>query len=380
MNSKIIFDYSDQSNVLTLDKDSSTGKNVRNYMTGESVITDSLWGTKCECEDIPSYKYQMMSGAQKDISLSTFLNTAADVLENKQRLEYYCADSEFDSYCEERHFQYANLYGDFSGIKLRGKFEDMLEAIDDIMKLAEPLDLLMFSVSCIKQQNVIVELQLEYKDYFEDKLYFSSIAKKYPKLRLLATSVPQNQKWKNWYFFISGSHSTIIKTEVVHYERTMDDLSYYWGSSEYFENKAWFFEDFYFKPIEGNLSVYASLFNWSETLEYPTEFCGETIKKCWVGTTEYAKKAIIPDAVEFLKAYSFYDCKKLSEVKIIGVNKIVSKAFYNCKALKKVIVSDRLTKISDTAFVQCGKFTLEAPAGSYAEKYAEKHGIPFVAK
>lgn len=68
-------------------------------------------------------------------------------------------------------------------------------------------------------------------------------------------------------------------------------------------------------------------------------------------------------------------------------------AFASCKNLTKIVIPVAVEKIGANAFASAGKyvmvnmeyvtewpFVIQTPAGSYAETYAQKHNIPFVAE
>ena len=55
-------------------------------------------------------------------------------------------------------------------------------------------------------------------------------------------------------------------------------------------------------------------------------------------------------------------------------------AFNGCKMLTDIHIPSGSVKIEKTAFENCEKLTIHAPAGSYAETYAKENNIPFVAE
>lgn len=82
----------------------------------------------------------------------------------------------------------------------------------------------------------------------------------------------------------------------------------------------------------------------------------------------------------------FYDCSVLTEI-IIGENvrSIPEFAFaglggYNGDSpLERVVIPESVTAIADNAFDEDGNFTIYGSADSYAQQYAERNSIPFVA-
>ena len=63
-----------------------------------------------------------------------------------------------------------------------------------------------------------------------------------------------------------------------------------------------------------------------------------------------------------------------------GVKEIGYSAFYNCKSLASVTIPDSVTEIGWRAFEGCKKIVIRTPIGSFAETYAKKNKIPFVAE
>jgi hypothetical protein len=63
-----------------------------------------------------------------------------------------------------------------------------------------------------------------------------------------------------------------------------------------------------------------------------------------------------------------------------GTLRIGEDAANACTKLTSLTVPDSVTFIDGGAFYLCSKVKIKAPAGSYAETYAQKHNIPFVAE
>ena len=93
----------------------------------------------------------------------------------------------------------------------------------------------------------------------------------------------------------------------------------------------------------------------------------------WTKTAEVIKKEgyegniIIPETVV------------LNEV-TYRVTSIGERAFFRCDLLNFITIPNSVTFIDGGAFYLCSKVKIKAPAGSYAETYAQKHNIPFVAE
>ncbi len=84
---------------------------------------------------------------------------------------------------------------------------------------------------------------------------------------------------------------------------------------------------------------------------------------------------------------TFINCTSLETIVIPNkVTKIKYASFGNCTSLKEIHMTDSVTSIEDeedvelNVFSGCDDLTIYAPAGSYAESYAKKKNIPFVAE
>ena len=73
---------------------------------------------------------------------------------------------------------------------------------------------------------------------------------------------------------------------------------------------------------------------------------------------------------------SFYGCANLGYVCLTGENISLRRAFWSCKSLRAVYLSEGVTSIQKGEFSECHRqLTIYTPQGSYAQRYAEKHGI-----
>ena len=89
----------------------------------------------------------------------------------------------------------------------------------------------------------------------------------------------------------------------------------------------------------------------------------------------------LPKRLEKIGTASFSGCKSLTEIHIPDhVTTIDAGAFYGCTSLTNVSIPGSVTKIDGWAFHGCKHLTIHAPAGSYAQQYAEANGHPFVAR
>lgn len=115
------------------------------------------------------------------------------------------------------------------------------------------------------------------------------------------------------------------------------------------------------------------------------------------------KEIVIPDGVKNIGGWVFNGCSSLAEVTLPasllmignsafagcesltsiaipeGVTTIDQMAFKNCTKLKSITLPASVTEIAHNAFQGCKGRTIYAPAGSYAEAFAKKKKIPFVA-
>jgi hypothetical protein len=91
---------------------------------------------------------------------------------------------------------------------------------------------------------------------------------------------------------------------------------------------------------------------------------------------------VIPDSVTEINSCAFWGCESLASVAIPkGVAKIHDHAFCFCKSLVSAVLPESITSIHKSAFDGCNNsFEIHSAAGSYAEVYAKKNNIPFVAE
>ena len=88
----------------------------------------------------------------------------------------------------------------------------------------------------------------------------------------------------------------------------------------------------------------------------------------------------LPEELTRIRPQVFEGCIGLTSVRIPeSVTEIGWTAFANCKNLEYVWLPPAITDISLAAFVDCPRLTIHAPAGSYAEAFAKRAGIPFEA-
>ncbi len=88
----------------------------------------------------------------------------------------------------------------------------------------------------------------------------------------------------------------------------------------------------------------------------------------------------LPDGIAALEELVFADCSSLESVTIpAGVKLIGEYAFYGCTELRSATVLADEISFGMAVFEGCGELTVRGCAGSAAEAYAAKHGIPFAA-
>ncbi len=93
------------------------------------------------------------------------------------------------------------------------------------------------------------------------------------------------------------------------------------------------------------------------------------------------KRIVVPKGVKKIGSGAFFDCRSLTEVNISGqVKRINSYTFGGCDDLQILHLPKSVTAIHESAIGCNKKLTIYAPAGSYAERYAKKHNIAFVAE
>lgn len=90
------------------------------------------------------------------------------------------------------------------------------------------------------------------------------------------------------------------------------------------------------------------------------------------------KSVVIPDSIKTVGAYAFYGCTSLESATIpSSVTAIKAATFYGCANLIEITIPASVEKIAANAFNGCENLTIKAETGSYAETYANEHGITF---
>ena len=108
-------------------------------------------------------------------------------------------------------------------------------------------------------------------------------------------------------------------------------------------------------------------------LIYPNSFTDSGVTAVTLG---HDKNDEATDLI-MIETQSFMGCENLDTVAIGGnVTTIKSEAFASCSSLETVIIADSVVNIAGNAFDDCSEFTIYCEEGSYAQKFAEKKGIP----
>ena len=88
----------------------------------------------------------------------------------------------------------------------------------------------------------------------------------------------------------------------------------------------------------------------------------------------------IPSGVKSIQLNTFYACESLKKVVLPAeLLAIESCAFGNCKSLKEITIPESVTSIDDDAFEGDRGLIIRGRRNSFAERYATKHGIAFMA-
>ena len=127
-------------------------------------------------------------------------------------------------------------------------------------------------------------------------------------------------------------------------------------------------------------------FNWCSKLQSVT-FEEETkLERIGWGAFGYSSlpSIIIPDSVTQIDGYAFYYCSKLTDVTINEASKLAVLGEYVFKAdtrITSLYIPDGVVKIGTDIFRDAhDTVTLSVAANSYAQSYAEKYGLAYVAR
>ena len=114
-----------------------------------------------------------------------------------------------------------------------------------------------------------------------------------------------------------------------------------------------------------------------KTIDLPTELSkigGNAFQRSGL------KSISIPQNVTEIQCWTFESCESLKTVQLSeSITNIFDGAFQNCYSLERIDIYEKCSYIAENAFEGCDKLTIYGKKGSYAEKYAKEHSIPFVA-
>ena len=88
----------------------------------------------------------------------------------------------------------------------------------------------------------------------------------------------------------------------------------------------------------------------------------------------------LPAALTSIEEQAFEGCGAYGVILPEGCLTIGSRAFAESEKLQRVEIPESVNSIAGDAFTGCPNVCIFAPAGSYAERYAEEAGLPFTAK
>ena len=90
------------------------------------------------------------------------------------------------------------------------------------------------------------------------------------------------------------------------------------------------------------------------------------------------KKLVITDGVTNISNFAFSYCRELTSVTLPGsITGIRTSGFAGCSALTEIVLPDSVTEIDETAFSGCEKLTIKGKEGSYAETFAKENDFVF---
>jgi hypothetical protein len=296
-------------------------------------------------------------------------------------LEYYqnFDNSNEATVTEQMHLGMVDLSGNTSGVKFMGSSEEILAAYDDILSSISNIPFIMLSVICTYQDVPVTELQLEFAHNVDASVAFQEIIKQHPALRMMGCWIPE-RKGEPWYVYVSGSHSPKINTIWLPFDRTFGNGFYEelkrskcWGDPDWLQGDIMI--DIH-KPRSGLARV--NPFNWSNAIEIPEKVCGRKITSIYLGTNnKHITKLVAPASVKKIGASDLAKCIHLKEAVLPGVREIKETAFWDCKKLKDLWVSEKLNNVEPDAFPRGMKLTIHAPTGSFAEEYAKRKKFSF---
>ena len=159
------------------------------------------------------------------------------------------------------------------------------------------------------------------------------------------------------------------------YSTDADSFRYYYSISDY--------DKVYYKITNRNRLAECKNKNLTEAVIYGDHWCINAkafIKMPHLRRVEFKNV----EAPREIADRAFADCTALEEVigldrkRFIGLERIGKAAFKNCVSLQELCLPASIREIAPDAFAGCTKLVLKGKEGSYVQKYAEEHNIPFI--
>jgi len=125
------------------------------------------------------------------------------------------------------------------------------------------------------------------------------------------------------------------------------------------------------KYIEDNLNI--EEVEWIASVDTVPVFAFSTCPKL--------KRVILSDNVKKIGQSAFIYCGELTSVKLPqNLQSIDFFAFADCRKLKTLYIPETVTEIGAEAFINCDSLTVHGKKNSYAYYYCKMNGIPFVSE
>ena len=103
-----------------------------------------------------------------------------------------------------------------------------------------------------------------------------------------------------------------------------------------------------------NIGDYILGWNYSlATVEFEEGTTLDNIGKGMFFRDEALASITLPSTVTVINDEAFYNCKALIEIDLSNIDEIGAYAFYNCASLKEAILSNDVTELNDAAFYGC---------------------------
>ena len=132
------------------------------------------------------------------------------------------------------------------------------------------------------------------------------------------------------------------------------------------------------RPVMGiDQSVFRKGRSYTSSVVLPNTLVN--IRYCAFYKVSRLKTVSIPQSVRIIDTSAFSTCENLEYVDIApGCTHLGYRAFGNCKNLREITIPATVRQIGGECFLNCNKLTIRGERGSYAERYAAAHKIPFV--